>query len=101
RLKTLVLDAGAWANMAYWQPAFQVEVAGTTGAGDAAYAGFLCALLNGATPDAALRLASAVGACCVEAVDATSGIRSREDIRTRLGAGWPIRLDRLAGYGSD
>ncbi|HLY28422.1 MAG TPA: PfkB family carbohydrate kinase, partial [Aggregatilineales bacterium] len=49
RLKTLALDAGAWANMAYWQPAFQVEVAGTTGAGDAAYAGFLCALLNGAT----------------------------------------------------
>lgn len=40
------------------------------GAGDAAYAGLLAAMLRGLPPQAAAEMACAVGACCVEAPDA-------------------------------
>ena len=36
----------AWANYESWSPCFQVNVVGTTGAGDATIAGFLAALLR-------------------------------------------------------
>ncbi len=86
-----------WANFTGWQPAFQVEVAGTTGAGDTAYAGLLGALLRGHNPAEAMRLACAVGACCVERVDAVSGIRSWAATEGRLAAGWSSRPEQLLG----
>lgn len=98
RLSRLERDWSGWADQEQWHPAFQVEVAGTTGAGDAAYAGFLVALTRGATPYEALRWACAVGACDVEAVDATSGVRTWEETGKRLAAGWSPRLERLTGY---
>ena len=55
-----------------WHPAFQVDVAGTTGAGDAAYAGLLAALMRGLEPEACARMACAVAACNIEAADATT-----------------------------
>ena len=41
------LDLNAWRNCDCWRPAFEVQVIGTTGAGDCAYAAFLAALLRG------------------------------------------------------
>ncbi len=94
-LQTLGLDVTQWANIERWQPAFQVEVRGTTGAGDAAYAGFLTALLHKQGPLDALRWACAVGACNVEAADSNSGVQSLEATLARLHVGWLEHIDLL------
>ena len=78
----------AWTSKELWSPCFKVAVAGTTGSGDATIAGFLAALLRGLSIEESLRLAVAVGACNVEAVDALSGIQSWETTRVRVAAGW-------------
>lgn len=88
RLTALALDAEAWRNLEVWQPSFAVQVAGTTGAGDSAYGGFLAALLHRLDPVEAVRMACAVGACNVEAVDATSGVRSWDETVSRIRDGW-------------
>jgi sugar/nucleoside kinase (ribokinase family) len=88
-------DVRAWASRERWIAPYDVQVAGTTGAGDAAIAGLLMALLRGMPPDAALAAASAVAACCVEASDATSGVRPWPQTQARM-ANWtrmPRRLD--------
>ena len=72
-------------------PIFVTSVAGTTGAGDAAIAGFLAALLRNLSPIEAVTLAAAVGACNVEAPDALSGIRGWAKTLARIEAGWPRR----------
>lgn len=77
-----------WANRELWAPIFQVIVVGNTGAGDAAIAGFLAALLRDLPPTEAVTMAVAVGACNVEAADAVSGIRSWEETLARIEAGW-------------
>ena len=84
-------DVGAWAGRELWAPCYCVDVAGTTGAGDATIAGFLMGLLRGFTPEEALAAASAVGACSVEAPDALGGVRPWPETRARMGAGWPRR----------
>lgn len=98
QLTRLPLNASEWANREVYVPAFAVNVVGTTGAGDSAYAGFLAALLRGLPPDAAARRACAVGACNVEAADATSGVRAWSETETRLNAGWPVRDERVPGF---
>ncbi len=80
-----------WAGAQTWQRAFQVAVAGTTGAGDAAYAGLIAALLRGLDVESCARWACAVAACNIEAADATSGIRSWDETGQRLAAGWATR----------
>jgi len=81
---------GAWADRELWFPIFRVEhFVGATGAGDAAIAGFLAALLKGLDIVAAGRFANAVGACNCEAADAVSGVRSWEETTRRVEAGWP------------
>lgn len=82
------LDAAAWGAVELVAPAYEVEVVGTIGAGDCAYAGFLTALLRGLPPQEALRWACAVGACNVEAIDATSGVQSWQATADRMAAGW-------------
>ncbi|PJF39840.1 MAG: carbohydrate kinase family protein [Phototrophicales bacterium] len=99
RLSRLPIDMAQWANHRVWKPAFEVEVVGTTGAGDSAYAGLLTAMLKGLPPDEAVTWACAVGACNVEAPDATSGIRTWEATAERLQSGWRQRDIVLAGYG--
>lgn len=96
QIERLNLIPKEWANIQFWHPAFQVDVVGTTGAGDAAYAGFLTSLLRGKTPEEAVRMACAVGACNVEAADATSGVRSWEATSARIDAGWATRPETLA-----
>lgn len=89
-------DLAAWANQELWAPCFRVKVVGTTGSGDATIAGFLSALLRKYSPQEAVTLAVAVGACNVEAADALSGLRSWEDTLERVRSGWerlPLSLD--------
>jgi sugar/nucleoside kinase (ribokinase family) len=86
----------AWADMELWAPCFKVEVAGTTGSGDATIAGFHSALLRKLSIEEALTMAVAVGACNVEAADALSGIRTWEETTQRVVLGWerqPLMLD--------
>jgi sugar/nucleoside kinase (ribokinase family) len=85
----LALNAASWAGFVGYQPAFAVEIVGTTGAGDCAYAGLLAGLLRSLLPMDFLRLAAAVGACSVEAADAISGVRTYEETMRRLSSPWP------------
>jgi sugar/nucleoside kinase (ribokinase family) len=82
-------DPAAWANKELWAPCFQVDVVGTTGAGDATIAGFLSGLLRDMPPEEALTAAVAVGGCNVETPDALSGVRSWEETLRRIAEGWP------------
>ena len=50
-------DPAAWTDKELWAPCFQVDVVGTTGAGDATIAGFLSALLRDFSPQASLTAA--------------------------------------------
>jgi sugar/nucleoside kinase (ribokinase family) len=89
-------DRAAWADRELWAPCFEVKVIGTTGSGDATIAGFLSALLRDASPETAMTMAVAVGACNVEAADALSSVRSWEDTTQRIAQGWrhlPVTLD--------
>ena len=78
-----------WATRKLWAPAFQVDVVGTTGAGDATIAGFLAALLRDMPPEEALVMATAVGASNVEAADSLSGVRPWDEVVARVQQGWP------------
>jgi sugar/nucleoside kinase (ribokinase family) len=80
-----------WHARELWSPGFRVNVVGTTGAGDATFAGFLAALLRGRPPEACVAFACAVGACNTEAADALGGVRSWDQTWDRIAAGW----DRL------
>lgn len=60
-------------------PPLRVEAVDALGAGDAWAAGFLCGLLHGWDLERTARFANAVGACCVQALGATTGIRSFEE----------------------
>ncbi len=84
-------DQGAWKHRELLAPCFEVEVAGTTGAGDSAIAGFLAALISGYKPEEALVQAVGVGACSVESADATSGICSVGEVQNRIAANWKRR----------
>jgi sugar/nucleoside kinase (ribokinase family) len=79
----------AWQQRELWSPAFAPErVVTTTGAGDAAVACFLAAMLRGESPELAVSMACAAGACCCERADATSGVRTWDETLARLRAGW-------------
>jgi sugar/nucleoside kinase (ribokinase family) len=83
--------SAAWAGRQLLAPCFQVNVAGTTGSGDSTIAGFLAAMLNGLSPEQCLTVAVAVGACCVERPDATSGVPTWDKLQLRLRQPWPRR----------
>lgn len=87
-----LIQPKGWANKELWSPIFKVEVKGTVGAGDSAIAGFLASILKGLSPEDAVTMACAVGACCVEAPDASSGIRSWEETKARIERGWERRF---------
>ena len=68
-------------------PACPVDrVVDTTGAGDAFCAGFLTGVTKGLPLEACGRMGNAVGAACVSAVGASSGIRSMEQIQAIMAA---------------
>ncbi|MCS7049389.1 MAG: carbohydrate kinase family protein [Verrucomicrobiae bacterium] len=72
-------------------PCFQTTVVGTTGAGDCTIAGFLAGWIKGLPLPEIITMAVAVGACNVEAADATSGIIPWDRVVARVRAGWPRR----------
>jgi sugar/nucleoside kinase (ribokinase family) len=81
--------SGGWKGRELHVPVFHLgTVAGTTGAGDATIAGFLASIAKGASAEEALTMAVAVGACCVEAPDATSGVRPWDETVDRIKSGW-------------
>ncbi len=86
--RTIPLRPGVWRNRELLAPCYQVRVAGTTGAGDCAIAGFLAGLLRGLGPEDALQCAAGAGACCVERPDAVSGVPSWTALRKRIRSGW-------------
>jgi sugar/nucleoside kinase (ribokinase family) len=88
-----------WRARELFAPCFQVDVVGTTGAGDCTIAGFLMGVLQGQTPEEALTSAVAVGACSVERADATSGIIDWASVQKRIKAGWKQRPTELALVG--
>jgi len=61
-------------------PTYKVEVVDTTGAGDSFCAGFITGLIKKMTFTDCGRFANAVGAHCVSAIGATTGIKPIEDI---------------------
>lgn len=96
----LPADLTGWLDRELLAPCFQVKVAGTTGAGDCAYAGLLAGLLYGQSIEAVLLSAAATGACSVERADATSGVPHWDAVQARLRAGWahhPLALS-LPGW---
>ena len=87
-------DLDAWRGRELLSTCFQADLVGTTGSGDCTIAGLLLGLTRGFSPEQALTAAVAVGACSVEAADATTGVVPWPDIQRRLGSGW--RRHRLA-----
>ena len=88
--RRLNLDPSAWQGREIYSPCFRANsVVGTTGAGDCTIAGFLASLLRRENPLQAATAATAVGACSVEAANATGGLQPWPVIRDRLHAGWP------------
>ena len=77
-----------WDYRQLLSPCFATEVKGTTGTGDATIAGFLAQFLEGGEPEKCITLATAVGAYCVEEIDATDGIRPLPEIIKRVTSGW-------------
>lgn len=88
-----------WVGREAWLPCFRVQVVGTVGAGDCTIAGFLAGILRGQGPIAAAISATAVGACNVEAADATSGVRSWEQTQMRIKEGWERAMIKLDAPG--
>jgi sugar/nucleoside kinase (ribokinase family) len=82
-------DPVAWTNRQLWVPCYEPDaIVSTVGTGDAAVAGFLAAMLRGASPALTLQIAVATGACCVEQAGALSGVGSWEETLARIESGW-------------
>ncbi len=71
-----------------YQPAYEVTVSGTTGAGDCAYAGLLYALATGANLETAAKFACAVAAHSVESPESAVGLPPAGVIYERVISGW-------------
>jgi sugar/nucleoside kinase (ribokinase family) len=85
-----------WRGRELVAPCFQVDVLGTTGAGDCTVAGFLAGLLQGLPLEEAMTSAVAVGACSVEETDAKRHMPSWSAVRARIRSGWARRPVELS-----
>lgn len=87
----LGLSLEDWAGRELWQPCYHVDqVAGTTGAGDSAIAGFLCACLRGEPPESALQYAAAAGSFNVTRPDSLSGLVSWDEMTKAIQNVWQL-----------
>ncbi|MGO4495227.1 carbohydrate kinase family protein [Paenibacillus sp. 2RAB27] len=84
-----------WLNCEYISSCYEVDVVGTTGAGDCTIAGFLFGLTRGLSLKESLQSAVGVGACNVEQADATSGIPEWTAVQDRMNKGWKKRATKL------
>lgn len=69
-----------------WAPALEVPVVDALGAGDAWAAGFLAGVARDLPLETCVRLGNGVGACCVTALGATTGIRSMAETTAMMEA---------------
>lgn len=91
--KNLDLDAKAWEEKEGFEKSYIPEkVLSGTGAGDTSIAAFLTAMLEGNSVEECMQLATATGASCVAAYDALSGLKSFDELRKKIAAGWEKRL---------
>lgn len=77
-----------WRARELMAPCFRTHMVNASGAGDCAIAGFIASAAGGSGPEQALTMAAASGACAVEAVDASSGLRTMAEIKARIESGW-------------
>ena len=83
------LDVEAWADKDGFERSYVPEkILSGTGAGDTSIAAFLTAILEGCGPEESMQLATATGASCVAAYDALSGLKSFDQLRAKIAAGW-------------
>lgn len=83
------LDAERWADRSGFERSYVPDrVLSGTGAGDTSIAAFLVAMLQGCAPEECMRLAAATGACCVADYDALGGLKTFDELRTKIAAGW-------------
>lgn len=68
-------------------PAYKVQAVDATGAGDAFVAGFLTGVVKGWDLELTGRFANAVGACCVQALGTTTGLKNFEETMRRVTEG--------------
>ncbi len=87
--KRISLKASDWASKEGFEASYKPnKVLSGTGAGDTSIAAFLTAMLEGYSLEECMQLATATGACCVEAYDALSGLKSFEELQQKINAGW-------------
>ncbi len=98
KLDRIPLDVNAWAGASVYHPALQIDVVGTTGAGDAAYSAILAGLLRGVPPERLVQIANALGALNVSQADATSGLLTWDETLAKLDAGWPTGANIVPGF---
>ncbi|MBP8718033.1 MAG: carbohydrate kinase family protein [Candidatus Atribacteria bacterium] len=99
KLANISINQQKWSLKQLFSPCFEAKVSGTTGAGDATIAGFLSQVIQDSTPEEAINIATATGAYCVEARDATSGIKSIKDIKERIKGNWKKQLPLISTRG--
>lgn len=80
-----------WGGRSLEASTFIVDVVGTTGAGDTTIAGFLAGLVRRRSLEHSADLACAAGAFCVQAADATSGLRSLDQLQAFIDTHPPRR----------
>ncbi len=83
------LDVKAWADKEGFEASYVPDcILSGTGAGDTSIAAFLASILNGETPETAMQLATATGACCVTSYDALGGLKPLDELKEKISAGW-------------
>jgi len=83
----------------YFQPAFEVKVLDTVGAGDSFHGAVSFALAEGWPMDRALRLAAAVGALCCTGLGGREGLPTMRQARAFLRKARPLESKRGSKHG--
>ncbi len=85
----LAENLSGWENVRHFEASYKPDrLRSATGAGDTCIAAFLCSVLRGLPYEQAVQYAAATGASCVEEYDSLSGLRSFEQMREKIDAGW-------------
>ena len=72
-------------------PAYEIEAADATGAGDNFVAGFASEIIRGSAPKDALAFANACGAICTTAIGAGTALKSRDQVLRFMAACNPVK----------
>lgn len=87
--KRVGLNIAQWAGREGFEASYIPErILSGTGAGDTSIAAFLAAMLEKESLENCMQLAAATGACCVASYDALSGLKSLDELRTKIASGW-------------